>query len=1428
MTGRRRNGKVLASATIAILMILPALPVGTVREAAGSHTALTGLIVDDDGVECPHATHGSIQAAVDAAGPDQTIRICTGTYPESVSILGQPKQGLRLVADGDVVLDGGAVRDVGITVRDAPEVRIEGLTIRDYRTGIRLERSPDDGPALSTTVVGNLISAPGVDTEGSLALHTPRPSPTGIEIEALEEVANASVTVRGVTDVAIRGNEIRDVLVGIRGVDVRRNRIVDNEIAARTDLPPSLEDDPFAISTGIHLEPSLEGNPFIDLARNLPRFTRNEACLRLASGGEEGEAPFVDPLLNVVEAFTGEDPLPDPVAGTANTTAAMACPPLGNASDPVLPSTERGVENTIARNRITASGTSGILLDAERRDRVVDNTVLGSEGTGILVVRSESVVLEDNRVEDSAGGIELILSPDPKLRGNAIADSRYGLSIMNGWESEDYPEEIPRSNTVDGDPVVYLKDVQGGVVDASDDPAAVIAVNATDIAIRNVSIDGSFEAIHLVSVDRARVENVDVAGSWTGVRIEGGSQDNRILDSSVAADDTGIRVVGHGNSGNRIARNRVSGGSLPDHPATGISWWRANDNVVADNRIVDATFGIRSRNDEGNLIQGNTITRTGWALTILPWDDLRIEDNRVHDNYQGIYLGRGSFGGRATMRGNQLADNTYSFGALGPHDIDRSNTVDGDPIVYLVHVENRTIDATSDAGYVGIMRSTNVTVRGLDLGGNVMGVSLRRSSDVRIEDVRVEDALWGVQIRRSWDVVVEGGAMRVPTDPPRVPELLRDDPATAGSPWGPVPTVGVGIVEGLDVRVDDVAVPEAYYGAVASRGSAFISYNVTLDGLDVGSAYYGVYALVSERVRIVDANLGPATPFGEGGVAAKLREPTTTSGTGSAGVVALAADDVTVAGSTISNATFGAVSWLSGSPGVRVTNSTVTGTSAAIASWGSTGDRIVGNDLEANRLGLVASRYVHSNGGTTEPDDLRATDNVVEGNEDGVLVAASPDAGGIVISGNGIVSSLDAGVRIAADADAQGVEVHGNAIVGNGGLGVDAHAADGVLDATGNWWGAPDGPSGGLADPATGEVADGGGDPVSDDVRFDPWLDDPPPVGDEVTVVASPAPAAPQVEIEVPIVPGSRVTVPDDATISAHVVDPDGEVTNVTVHPDGSGSPALEAEPDPDRDDVWTAGPVSYGTAGLKTIVVEATDDGNVTTATRTIEVTPNRDPRARIDASPGGLAIDGADAEVRLDGSASRDPDGHPVRAVWEIADGTWSDRMTVGSSSNVPPITWEPHHAGVWNATLHLSDPHGARDTATVRLEVDDAVDVDAGMAPGSAAVGPDERPVVQARVTGVGGGPVADATVTFAVTHVDSGVQTGTVSTSTGDDGRVEAEMPYDAGTAGAGANLLGDHRVDLLVEADNRLALAGDDGAGPETAEASLTYEVRALS
>ncbi len=93
------------------------------------------------------------------------------------------------------------------------------------------------------------------------------------------------------------------------------------------------------------------------------------------------------------------------------------------------------------------------------------------------------------------------------------------------------------------------------------------------------------------------------------------------------------------------------------------------------------------------------------------------------------------------------------------------------------------------------------------------------------------------------------------------------------------------------------------------------------------------------------------------------------------------------------------------------------------------------------------------------------------------------------ITENTIKYNTDDGIDI-QNTDDTNNEIHHNYIYENADYGVHSQA---FVDATHNWWGDTNGPSGGVTDPITGMKADGAGDRISVNVHFYPWTETPPP-----------------------------------------------------------------------------------------------------------------------------------------------------------------------------------------------------------------------------------------------------------------------------------------------------------------------------------------------
>ena len=133
------------------------------------------LLVDDDRAQCPAARYRSIQAAVDAAAPGETIEVCAGIYRESVRIdktLGivGPRRGIdgrtrtlaspgeaTLIADRPFIIDADAVVLDGLTLRVVTDETGEGWGIltRDTFSGTTVRNCVLDAAGVTAFFPGS-------------------------------------------------------------------------------------------------------------------------------------------------------------------------------------------------------------------------------------------------------------------------------------------------------------------------------------------------------------------------------------------------------------------------------------------------------------------------------------------------------------------------------------------------------------------------------------------------------------------------------------------------------------------------------------------------------------------------------------------------------------------------------------------------------------------------------------------------------------------------------------------------------------------------------------------------------------------------------------------------------------------------------------------------------------------------------------------------------------------------------------------------------------------------------------------------------------------------------------------------------------------------------------------------------------------------
>jgi parallel beta-helix repeat protein len=192
--------------------------------------------------------------------------------------------------------------------------------------------------------------------------------------------------------------------------------------------------------------------------------------------------------------------------------------------------------------------------------------------------------------------------------------------------------------------------------------------------------------------------------------------------------------------------------------------------LVGENRdtIIDSGGeGTVISVDESDVeVSEFTIRNGSIGIMLLFWswgalvDNNLIYNNTIIDNHFGILVSR-SCGN--VFRNNTMANNTYTFGVWGSslshfiQDIDTSNTIDGKPSYYLLNESNITIssDLFPDIGYLGLVNSTNILVKGLKLENNRQGILFAHTTNSIIENVTLSNNSYGLELFEAFNNTIK-------------------------------------------------------------------------------------------------------------------------------------------------------------------------------------------------------------------------------------------------------------------------------------------------------------------------------------------------------------------------------------------------------------------------------------------------------------------------------------------------------------------------------------------------------------------------------------------------------------------------------------------------------------------------------------------------
>jgi hypothetical protein len=387
----------------------------------------------------------TIQAAVDAVGPNDTVVVEPGTYRENVVVSGPSHDGLQIYTAGAVVIDGQGtapaitvrdVRDVGlhgftvhsggdgVVVANAAGILVDGLTAADCAgDGIRADASFD------VTIASDVVS--GAGGRGIAITGT---NYVTVKDDVLSAASGDGLTVSGSSDVSLCGNDITgcggsgvsctDVLQllidethvdGVAGHAVAVTNSVGVAILAN-DLGDA---DPATTvgGDGVHVESSeqvrVSNNAVTGASGAGVSVTGDGATIQWNTiSGAGGSGVVADGASNTVDgnriSFAGAHGI-SVRGGGADVADNIVYRPANDGVCVMNGPDDAGV--TVQHNLVTRPGADGLDLGATCHSYITHNTVTRARGNGVELAGTGNVV--DGNQATKSRGYDLFEGSDP-------------------------------------------------------------------------------------------------------------------------------------------------------------------------------------------------------------------------------------------------------------------------------------------------------------------------------------------------------------------------------------------------------------------------------------------------------------------------------------------------------------------------------------------------------------------------------------------------------------------------------------------------------------------------------------------------------------------------------------------------------------------------------------------------------------------------------------------------------------------------------------------------------------------------------------------------------------------------------------------------------------------------------------------------------
>jgi parallel beta-helix repeat protein len=263
--------------------------------------------------------------------------------------------------------------------------------------------------------------------------------------------------------------------------------------------------------------------------------------------------------------------------------------------------------STLSNNMVSNNLGHGIRLDDSGQSIVTNNTITNNVDFGIYLQSSYNSAILNNSIsnDDNPAGIFLGSSGNTKLLDNYLFNTE--LMIGEGI-IQDYLQEKVTNNFVNGKPLVFWQNINGGTIPSG--TGQIILVNSTAVEVTGQQVS-SIQGIY--------------------------SSDLFISNNTISN-----RIRLEFSERNTLSKNTIiNTGGYGGERSGGIQLYSSTNNNISVNVVTNSfNSGIRMELSAGNTISANEVTGSGrWGIIISTSDNNTFANNYfAHNSYSGLRM----------------------------------------------------------------------------------------------------------------------------------------------------------------------------------------------------------------------------------------------------------------------------------------------------------------------------------------------------------------------------------------------------------------------------------------------------------------------------------------------------------------------------------------------------------------------------------------------------------------------------------------------------------------------------------------------------------------------------------------------------------------------------------------------------------------------